>query len=154
MRKPFTVLLAVSVLGAATVVVATTLARPAEALCLTQSEDGKWHADPNSGGLARIELRFICQDQVHNGQLYPPGPPWYIHVWGTCHPTNCDWGEVPAQRLSSGHIYATYDQGYARRYVYVKMSSLHPGQLWVWTYTDFADSGRRDYSRSDWFTRD
>lgn len=56
----------------------------------------------------------MCQDQIDNGQPYPPGPPWYMRIFGKCHPTDCDWGQVGAQRLSTGHIYATYDQGFAR----------------------------------------
>jgi hypothetical protein len=61
-----------------------------------------------------------------------------------------DWGEVGAQRLSSGHIYAVYDQGFARRYVYAKMSQYRPGQLWVYTWTDFTDP---DYELQNWFVR-
>jgi hypothetical protein len=124
------------------------------ALCAEQPEDGSWtNTDPNTRSLTRIQLRFVCQDQILNGQLYPPGPAWYTHVFGKCHPTDCDWREVGAQRLSSGHIYAYYDQGFARRHVWAKMSQFRPGQLWVYTYTDFTDPNRPDYDVHNWFRK-
>ncbi|MCP3961001.1 MAG: hypothetical protein GY719_24410 [bacterium] len=125
-----------------------------EALCAAQQEDGNWtNVDPNTRGLTRANLRFVCQDLVLNGQLYPPGPPWYVHLYGKCHPTDCDWGEVGARRLESGYVYAEYDQGFAKRYVYARMSRVRPGQLWVWMWTDFRDPGRRDYASSNYFNR-
>ena len=126
----------------------------AHAICAQQPEEGSWrNADPNTNSLTRIQLRFVCQDQILNGQLYPPGPPWYVHIFGKCHPTDCDWSEVGAQRLSSDQIYAMYDQGFARRYVYAKMSQYRPGQLWVYTWTDFTDPNRPDYAVHNWFIR-
>lgn len=126
----------------------------ARAQCLVQKEAGNWrNADPATRSLTRIQLRFTCQDQILNGEPYPPGPPWHIHVFGKCHPTDCDWGEVGAERLSSGHIFGRYDQGFARRYVYARMSQYRPGQLWVYTYTDFADPNRPDYDVHNWFIK-
>src|SRR5829696_9214700 len=87
----------------------------AYALCVVQREEGKWrNADAATRSITRIELRFTCQDQILNGEPYPPGPPWHIHIWGKCHPTDCDWGEIGAERLGSGHIYGRYNQGFAR----------------------------------------
>jgi hypothetical protein len=126
----------------------------ADALCVQPPEEGNWvNTDPNTRSLTRIQLRFVCQDQIHNGQPYPPGPPWYVHVWGKCHPTDCDWGEVGAHRIGPGHIYAFYNQGFAKRYVYAKMSQYRPGQLWVWTWTDFTDPNRPDYGVHNWFRK-
>lgn len=137
------------------VVLAVSLAlQPAIALCLLQEEDGSWvNTDPNTRSLTRIQLRFVCQDQILNGELYPPGPPWYVHVFGKCLPSDCDWGEVDAERLGSGHVFAFYNQGYAKRYVFAKMSQYRPGQLWVWTWTDFTDPNRPDYGVHNWFRR-
>ena len=127
---------------------------PAGALCITQPEDGNWtNTDPNTRSLTRVQLRFVCQDQILNGEPYPPGPPWHTHVFGKCSPTDCDWGEVGAQKLSSGHVYAFYDQGFAKRHVWAKMSQFRPGQLWVYTYTDFTDPNRPDYDVHNWFRR-
>lgn len=126
----------------------------ADALCIQPDEDGNWeNTDSNTRSITRIPLRFVCQDQVLNGQLYPPGPPWYVHVFGACHPTDCDWSEVGAQRIDSGHIYAFYDHGFAKRYVWAKMSQYRAGQLWVYMWTDFTDSGRPDYGVHNWFSK-
>jgi hypothetical protein len=123
--------------------------------CVQPPEEGRWrNADPNSNSLTRIQLRFVCQDQILNGQPYPPGPPWYVHIFGKCSPTDCDWNEVGATRLSSGFVYAVYDQGFAKRYVYAKMSAYRPGQLWVYAFTDFTDPGRPDYVVNNWFVRE
>lgn len=128
---------------------------PAHALCLAQPEDGSWiNSDPQTRSLTRIELRFNCQDQILNGQPYPPGPPWRVHIWGSCSPQDCDWGQADAERLSTNHIYAFYDQGFARRHVYARMSQYRPGQLWVYTYTDFTDPNRPDYDVHNWFVRE
>lgn len=65
----------------------------AQALCLTQPEDGTWrNSDPNTLSLTQAVLQFICQDQILNGEPHPPGPPWRVHLWGDCLPTDCDWG--------------------------------------------------------------
>jgi hypothetical protein len=141
---------------AAVVLIAILAPAGASASCIAQPEAGRWiNTDAATRSIPRIELRFICQDQVINGELYPPGPPWYVHVWGKCHPTNCDWGEVGATRTGAGHVYAFYDQGFAKRYVYAKMSAYRPGQLWVYTWTHFTDgSGRADYATNNWFRRE
>lgn len=76
-----------------------------------------------------------------------------MHLFGACSPSDCDWGEVGAQRLNSGQIYGFYDQGFAKRYVYARMSQYRPGQLWVFTRTDFVDPNRPDYDSQNWFTR-
>lgn len=134
---------------------AIALQQPVYALCALPQEDGNWkNVDPNTNSVTRIQLRFVCQDQVLNGQLYPPGSPWYVHVFGRCHPTDCDWNEVGAQKLSTGYIYATYEQGFAKRYVYAKMAQNKPGQLWLYIWTDFKDPNRKDYPISSYFVRE
>ena len=127
------------------------------AQCVTQPEEGNWvNADTNTRSLTRAELRFTCQDQVLNGQPYPPGPPWHMHLWGKCSPSDCDWAEVGAQEVTIGsrtYVYAVFQQGFATRYVYADMSLYRAGQLWIWMWTDFADAGRPDYESQNWFTR-
>lgn len=132
-------------------------AQHAHALCAVQPEEGTWvNADPNTRSLTTAVLSFTCQDQVLNGQPWPPGPPWHMHLWGKCSPTDCDWGEVGAANVISGgrsYVYAVYNQGFATRYVYADMSQSFPGQLWIWMYTDFADPARADYVSQNWFVR-
>jgi hypothetical protein len=123
-------------------------------LCVQPQEEGSWrNSDPNTRSLTRIDLRFVCQDQILNGEPYPPGSPWYVHIFGKCSPTDCDWAEVGADNLNSGHIYAFHNQGFARRHVYARMSQYRPGQLWVWTWTNFTDPNRSDYGVHNWFIR-
>lgn len=126
--------------------------QPLSGLCAAQEEDGNWvNVDSDTRSLTRIELEFVCQDQIINGEPYPPGPPWWVQVYGKCHPSDCDWGRVEAKRLGTDHIYAFYDQGFARRHVWARMSQYRPGQLWVYTYTDFTDPSRPDYAVHNWF---
>ena len=124
-------------------------------LCVTPFEEGQWsNIDSNTRGITRVNVRFICQDQILNGvPCCPPGPEFYVHIYGKCHPTDCDWGEVGAQGLNSGFIYATYDQGFAKRYVYLKKSKYRPNTLWMYMYTDFTNPNRRDYSMQQWFKK-
>lgn len=125
--------------------------------CIAQDEDGSWrNSDTNTRSLTRAQLRFVCQDVILNGEPYPPGAPWYMHLWGACSPSDCDWGEVPAQAVTIGTrhmVRAVYHQGFATRYVYADMSLYRPGQLWIWMWTDFADASRPDYESQNWFTR-
>ncbi|MDM0053814.1 hypothetical protein [Variovorax sp. J22R115] len=127
------------------------------AQCAVQQEEGNWvNSDPNTPSLTRAVLRFTCQDQVLNGQPYPPGPPWHMHLWGKCHPTDCDWGEVGAENVTIGsrtYVRATFNQGFATRHVYADMSLFRTGQLWIWMWTDFSDPGRPDYESQNWFVR-
>lgn len=129
----------------------------AHALCAQQLEDGDWaNSDSSTRSLTKAELRFTCQDQVLNGELYPPGPPWHIHLWGACSPSDCDWTEIGAENVTIGdrtYVHAVYRQGFATRYVYADMSLYRPGQLWVWMWTDFTNPTRPDYESQNWFTR-
>lgn len=112
--------------------------------CAQQPEEGVWIATDTSNGITRAILRYNCQDLVLNGEPYPPGPPWYVHLWGKCSPSDCDWGEVAGRRLDNGVIYSTYEHGFARRGIH--MQSVSSGELWMYVYTQFTDgSGRPDY---------
>ena len=95
-------------------------AERAHAACLEPREVGQWtNVVPDTRSVVSIDLRFICQDHIRNGAPYPPGPEWYVHAVGRCEPVDCDWHEVGAQRLATTHLYAVFEQGTARRYVYL-----------------------------------
>ncbi len=135
-------------------------APPDRAFALCGSHDpeyGDWvNADPNARGIARIELRDCQSVTTCSGETctvrHDVG--WKMRPFGRCSPTNCDWGwSAPRERLSSGHLYGFFDQGFAKRYVYAKMSAYRPGQLWVYVRTDFTDPNRADYELQDWFVR-
>ena len=119
--------------------------------CAAQPEEGNWVVQGTTEGITRVTIRLNCQDQILNGEPYPPGPPWYVHLWGKCEPTDCDWGEIGATRLSTGQIYAVYDQGFAKRYVYTQITP-DGKSLWLYVHTHFTDPGRPDYTLEEWFS--
>ena len=140
--------------AAAIAVAGGLLAPPAAAQCAVQPQDGAWvNLNPNTRSITRVVLRFTCQDQVLNGQPFPPGPPWHVHIFGKCHPIDCDWHEVGAQRLNNGQIFATYNQGFATRTVHAQMSQQQPDTLELMIHTDFNDPNRRDYDIDELFRR-
>lgn len=128
------------------------------ASCIFPEEPGSWvNVDANTNAITKAKVRFQCQDLVINGELYPPGFPYYVHLYGKCHPTDCDWGEVGANRLSNGWIYTTIDHGFAKRYVWVKAypgSNFFTDRLRVYIWTDFTDPNRKDYAMNEWFRRE
>ncbi len=131
--------------------------------CVPPFEQGSWtNIDPNTRGITHIQIDFSCHDVVlcgvdANGNVSctPPGPPFQVHMWGKCSPSDCDWGTVDGNTYRSPDgtywVYAFFNQGFAKRYVYVTASRLYPGDLYMWMYTDFTDPGRPDYSMINWF---
>src|SRR4051794_6651332 len=78
-------------------------AQPAKAQCSTPNEVGTWiNLDANTRSITHANIRFQCQDQVLNGQPYPPGDPFYIQLFGKCHPTDCVWSEIGLHDGGSG----------------------------------------------------
>jgi hypothetical protein len=133
-------------------------AERADALCSGHSpEYGTWvNADPNARGIAQIQLQDCQPVSSCSGDIcsivHDAG--WRMRVWGKCSPTNCDWGwSTPTFETLSARIYGFYDQGFAKRKVYAKMSEYRPGQLWVYWETDFVDPNRPDYTLQEWFVR-
>ena len=132
-------------------------AQRAEALCSSHPpEYGTWaNASPSTAGIARIQLEDCASVTTCNGDTcsttFDAG--WSMRVWGKCSPTNCDWGWSAGAFPVSGMVYGYYDQGFAKRRVYAKMSAYRPGQLWVHWDTDFVDPSRADYSKDEWFVR-
>lgn len=124
-------------------------------LCAPPFVQGSWENDnSNTRGITKAEVIFHCQDQILNGvPCCPVGPAYYIQLYGACTPSDCEWGKVPAQRVGNGFLYATYDHGFAKRYVYLRESNYRPGKLWVFVYTDFVSPSRRDYSMHNWFDK-
>lgn len=120
-------------------------------LCSTPELEGEWIGHPDRFILPELNIRFVCQDQIMNGEPYPPGPPFYIHAYGSCVPTNCNWGEVGAER-SGDWIVAVYEQGFATKTIWAKMSSVYPGELFVWMHVDYHDE-RTDRTNTGYFIR-
>ncbi len=140
------------------------LALPHRALaqCVTPFEQGKWtNIDSATRGITRIDVEFTCNDQIlcgidANGNVTcsTPGAPYHLHLWGKCSPSDCDWGTVDGNDHWVGTIkwvFSYYDHGFAKRYVYIKPSVLHPGDLFLWMYTHFTDPSRSDYVFTGWY---
>jgi hypothetical protein len=145
-RRLFGTALAATGLGAASLFAAS----DALALCGVPAEEGLWrNVNGNTRSIRRIRLHFVCQDVIANGRPVPAGAPWYVTIWGACHPSDCAWGEAPARREGRA-IVANYDHRFATRVVRVRQ--LPGRRLEVRMHTDFRD-GRRDYDTVDIFTR-
>ena len=134
--------------------------------CILPFEAGNWtNMDAATRGITRIKVDFFCNDVIlcgidQNGNrvCQPPRPPFQLRLWGKCSPSDCDWGSAPGNYFHTSDgatwIYAFYDHGFAKRYVYIKRSSSYPGKLFLWIYTHFTDgSGRPDYILRNWFNR-
>ena len=99
---------------------------------------GSWHnCDADTRSIVRIELK------EKKGQLG-------IRVFGSCHPTPCDWGvekaTAYAESVADNDAIAfsvIYDHGFAEKIV---TGHLDGGTLIVEVYTRFKDgSGRSNY---------
>jgi hypothetical protein len=104
----------------------------------TESLPGTWvNVDKNTGGLTTLA---VTKD----------GANWKVRAWGSCQPSDCDWGEVPLslvhQSVSSKeytHAIAVWEPGFASTYVIIRFENE---QLAVEIFTVFKDdSNRSDY---------
>ncbi len=137
--------------------------RPAQASqCIVPTEAGAWrNYDTETNGITRTGFRMECRDAsttTCDGDICSTTSAvrshYFISLFGKCHPSDCVWGEVEGSLLTGnldGWYYFEYNQGFAKRYVYVRTYPQWPGWLRVWVYTDFADPGRSDYTSDDWF---
>lgn len=127
------------------------------ALCAAQDMAGDWHnTDPNTGGITRVQIVFACNDTVHNG--HPANAPDTVHLWGACHPTDCDWGTTnlvnkfwDGRAHQTSYTEAVYSMGHA--ITRLKFYRLAVNRLMVISLTDFRDSSRPDYSSIAYFAK-
>jgi len=133
---------------------ATAPNQPAQALCARPNEMGEWvNRYRNTRSITRANIGFVCQDVILNGER-PTAPPYSLELFGSCHPTDCEWDEVGARRLpvdEGSWLRTTLDQGFAKRTIWVKAYSEDSLRVWIWT--DFSDPNREDYASNNWFVR-
>jgi len=113
------------------------------ATCSSASIDqfaGSWNnVDPNTSGITKIEIAAS-------------GTSAQVHVWGRCHPSDCDWGTVKAQAFASSvssdlagadTLIAVFDSGFSETTLVMELSG---NTLIVDSYDRFTDgSGRSNY---------
>ncbi len=94
----------------------------------------------NAGGITRAWIR-----KVDAGLS--------VHMWGGCHPEDCDWGEieVSGEDADDGQLSLIWDQGYALKTQAAIVES--DGRLRLDTHCDFVDPSRADYDETEWFFR-
>jgi hypothetical protein len=111
---------------------------------------GGWtNADPKTRGIHRISVRN------DNDKLM-------VQAWGRCHPTDCDWGAIPATFFRSNveaatdgpikSVSATFKSGFSETYLSLRLISRD--KLMATDTTHFTDkSGRADYENTEEFVR-
>lgn len=122
---------------------------PSVAQCVQSPMAGAWvSVNSATRGLTRAEIQVGCCDQVANG-VPVCSPPDSVHIFGRCHPSDCDWGTVSGhlQNASGNRLQLVYDQGFARRTV--RIDGLSNGNLRIRVLTDFKDAARRDYNLTE-----
>jgi len=94
-------------------------------------------------------------------QIDVSGSSAQVHAWGSCHPTDCDWGSVQAQAFASGvssdiasdanTLIAVFNSGFSETTLVIKPSG---NKLLVDSYDRFLDnSGRSNYIASYTFQK-
>jgi hypothetical protein len=122
---------------------------PSLAQCVQSPMAGEWvSVNSATRGLTRAQIQVGCCDQVANG-VPVCSPPDGVRILGRCHPSDCDWGTVSGhlQNASGNRLQLVYDQGFARRTV--RIDRLSTGNLRIRVFTDFKDTGRRDYNLTE-----
>ena len=111
---------------------------------------GAWaNTDPETRGITRLNIRV-------------DGPNLFVKAWGKCHPTDCEWPEVPATAYSENvstsatadirRIQALFKTSFDKSMMTIRPKD--PDGLGVEILTHFTDnSGRANYSESHQFRR-
>lgn len=89
---------------------------------------GNWlNEDPNTGGITRVDIRS-------------DGSMLYLHMWGACTPTDCDWGEVstPLSDANDPRLTVVWDQGFVIRSQIIDY--LSDGRLRIESHSNYTDS--------------
>jgi len=107
-------------------------------------EEGMWVAPVYTGDTAQLKP-MVSVD--HTGKEI-----WSAHGWGFCSPGYCDWGKVPASRISTGEIQAIWNFGWKTTTIKANMSTVQPGWLEAYVVHDYSEEdGRTDRYHNDIF---
>ncbi len=115
--------------------------RPQAELSKATDFIGKWcNKDFFTGGITRVHIRWV-ENNLR------------IHMWGRCHPTECDWGEESATIQEDGKLLIV--EWHRSFVIKTQKLQLQPdGTLEVSTYSHYIDNSRReDRNRTDLFEK-
>lgn len=145
------ILLLASTLTLSVLLVLVCVQAPAQGSCIADLMDGRWeNVDANTRGITHINYTQGCSGPRlcdTDGNCSTSSTPAKIHIFGACHPTDCDWGETEVTFYRNGEWrYGIYDQGFARKMVWMRLEDN--GQLTVVANVDYRDN-RED--RSTWY---
>ncbi len=109
---------------------------------------GIWRNVDLDGGITRVDIA-------------KSGNKLMVHVWGKCHPKDCDWGKVVAYPYSPSvgqnmtgdtqAITAIYDTDFSQSILVIRLSGR---RLEVEVFTRFTDgSGRNNYTKAHSFNK-
>lgn len=127
------------------------------AVCAAQDMDGTWkNIDQNTRGITKVKISFACNDIVINGQL--SREPDTIQVWGSCHPSDCDWETTTlrnkfwdGRERQTAYSEAVYNKSFAT--TRLKFDRVNKNRLMVISLTDFKANNRPDYSSIAYFKK-
>ena len=134
-------------------------ARAHASSCAAQDLAGDWHnIDPATRSMRRAVVDFNCGDVIlcdTRGHCTGGVSSFYMHMYGACYPTSCDWGRLQATDMGGGWIRSIYNFGFASVHVWLKTYQYYGlTYLRVWTYTDFTPAdGRTDYTTDEWMLK-
>jgi hypothetical protein len=106
---------------------------------LASSFVGEWtNKDFKTRGITRAHIRL-------------DGSRVIVHMWGRCHPKECDSGEATASAKGQT-LSLTWNQGFA--VMTQELTLLADGSLQLTAHRHFTDkSGRKDYDSKDTFAK-
>lgn len=124
-------------------------------------EVGSWtNPDTNTTGITKAVFGEECRDDSRttcSGNICRSTSGvklvYTARLWGKCHPTDCDWGQVDGVYTSEKWLRFTYNQGFANRTVWAQVYSGDQNWLRLIVDTDFVSTSRTDYRFDSWFRR-
>ncbi len=110
----------------------------AAALCAVAPLEGDWVHDPAYGVIDELTIVHLCQDQVLNGVLSPPGDPFSLVVVGPGPGTrSIPYGSRAATFDGEWYV-ATFNLGWTTKTIYAHAAIEYPEKLLVFVLTDDA----------------
>jgi hypothetical protein len=103
---------------------------------------GRWiNENSDTSGITRVNIDSRLNKVI-------------VHMWGKCHPSDCDWGTVSTSRADSDDKVLSIKWSKSFAVTDQKISILSDGRLRVTGHTRFTDnSGRPDYDSVYYFIK-